>query len=674
MTAVAPHRDPARAAGAGDLPSGQGAWPRRALGLLAGAGAGCLVYVVLATGVAPGWLALLLLAALLATLPSAVDLSRRVALNGAWLLGWSPVLWWVDLGHAVDRGALVLAAGVWAVTTIVVGSTGRRERLRAMVPVVGFVDALPLLGGLVALAMSWTWAFPASPKDALRALLPGVDNVAHFHMFATIRAYGATTSALPPAPDGTGWSFDGYPQGFHALAATVSEMVQPQLDVGPAALEAYTRAFSLLLVLGTVVLTAAAVSLPGLRRRPLVALPLVTLTWAAFLWEPGQKLLADGFGNFWVACAAVGISLLLSLGSASAFDRAEVVAVSGLMVLVAHSWAPMLALAAPAVLVLLLPLRASLRDARLRGRVLLAAAVFLVGVLGVLKAVLVLFAQVGVQFVVTAEGGIHGTRPLPVLVLLLVGGYACLAAPRLLAGSEDAGLRAAAHRARVMVLVPVVGLAMVVALLVLQMRASSTGAYYLLKFFMGYELVLAALVPAVVGLLLASRLPAPRRPWVAVAGAVVATAVASQAFALFPQGSVPLMDTERGGTAVVRSPYSGERMASGVLAAVGSTGSGGSFERDYVALGPEAAKQLYYTDAWYHAILASMSQRTGERLGDLRVTAPDVARAAPRARRLLEKERSLQIVVAPQFVEPMRRALGSGDLAARVVTWDAPGS
>lgn len=670
MTAVAPHPDPARSVRPGDVPTDRGAWPRRGLGLLAGVVAGAVVYASLASGLAPGWLALLLLAGLLVAVPSAEELSRRVALNGAWLLGWSPVLWWVDVGHTVDRGALVLSVGVIALVATVTGSA-HRERVRALLPVVRPVDALPLLGGLAALAMSWTWAFPASSKDALRALLPGVDNVAHFHMFATIRAYGATTTALPHAPDGTGWSFDGYPQGFHALAATVSEMVQPQLAVGPAALEAYTRAFSLLLVLGTVVLTATAVSLPGLRRRPLVALPLVTLTWVAFLYEPGQNLLADGFGNFWVACAAVGIALLLSLGSTSAFGRGEIVAVSGLMVLIAHSWAPLLALAAPAVLVLLMPLRASLRDPRLRKRVLVASAVFLVGVLGVFKAVLVLFAQVAVRFVVTAEGGIHGTRPLPVLVLLLVGGCACLAAPRLLAGSPDEAVVAASRRARVLGLVPVVGLAMVVALLVLQMRAMTAGSYYLLKFFMGYELVLAALVPAVVGLLLAARLPAVRRSWVAAVAAVVATGVATQAFGLFPHRALLLQDTERGGTAVVRGPYSGDRMASGVLAAVGSTGSRESFQRDYVALGPDAAKQLFYTDAWYHAIQASMSLRAGERFAVLRVKALGVDRAAPRVRRLLEKEPGRRVIVAPQFVEPMRRALGSGDLAARVVTWDA---
>jgi hypothetical protein len=674
MTAVAPHPEPAGSACRGDVPADRSGWPHPVLGLLAGAVAGALVYAGLASALAPGWLALMLLLGLLVAVPSAAELSRRIAINGAWLLGWSPVLWWVDVGHAVDRGALVLSSGVVVLVAMAAGAADRRKRVRAMLPVVRAVDALPLLGGLAALAVSWSWAFPGSAKDSLRALLPGVDSVAHFHMFATIRAYGATTTALPPGPDGTGWSFDGYPQGFHALAATVSEMLQPHLDVGPATLMAYTRAYSLLLVLGTVVLTAAAVSLPGLRNRPLIALPTVTLTWAAFLWEPGQKLLADGFGNFWVACAAVGVALLLSLGSTSAFARAEIVAVSGLMVLVAHSWAPLLALAAPAGLVLLMPLRASLRDPALRKRVLFAAAVFLVGLLCVLKAVVGLFVQVGVQFVVTATGGISGASPLPVLVLLLVGGYACLAAPRLLAGSSDGAVVLAARRARVLALVVVGGLVMVVALLVLQVRASATGSYYLLKFVMGYELVLAALVPAVAGMLLASRLPAAQHRWLAGVAAVVATVLAAQAFAVFPDGLGRLQNTERGGTATVRAPYSGERMASGVLAAVSSTSSQESFQRDYIALGPHAAGQVYYPDAWYHAILASMSQRAGERFGGLRVKALDVDHAAPLVRRLLEDQPRLRVIVAPRFFEPMRRALGSSDLAARVVTWDSNAS
>jgi hypothetical protein len=539
-----------------------------------------------------------------------------------------------------------------------------------MRPVARAVDALPVLGGLAALALSWTWAFPGTPKNALRALLPGIDNVAHFHMFATIRGYGATTRALPRGPDGTRWAFDGYPQGFHALAATVSEMVQPRFDVGPSALMAYTRAFSVVIVLGTVVLSAAAVSLPGLRRRPLIALPVVTVTWAAFLWEPGQDLLADGFGNFWVACAAVGIALLLSLGSTSPFDRAELVAVSGLMVLVAHSWAPLLALGAPAVLVLLMPLRSSLGDPRLRKRVTLAVGVFGAGALGVSKALLVLLAEVPVHFVVTVEGGIHGTSPWPVLALLVVGCYACVAAPRLLSRSAEEAFVAAARRARLLVLVPVVGVAMVVTLMVLQMRASAVGSYYLLKLFMGYELVLAVLVPAVVGLLVGSRSRNRERPLLPALVAVVATGLATQAFGLFPHGSVPLEDTERGGTAVVRAPYSGERMASGVLAAARSTSSGASFGRDYVGLGPDAAAQLFYTDAWYHAIQGSLSSRVSARFDDLRAKVDDVDGAAPRVQRMLEGDSGLRVIVAPRFLAPMRRALGSTDLAARVVTWD----
>ena len=55
-------------------------------------------------------------------------------------------------------------------------------------------------------------------------LLPGVDNVAHFQIFSTMRAHGAALKALGPAQDGTGWGFDFYPAGFHGLAATISEL------------------------------------------------------------------------------------------------------------------------------------------------------------------------------------------------------------------------------------------------------------------------------------------------------------------------------------------------------------------------------------------------------------------------------------------------------------------
>src|SRR4051812_7548855 len=165
---AAPHPDLVPWTVSGDLPPESRTWLGRLMSVVAGVVAGALLYAALATGLAPGWLALLLLGGLLVAVPSAQELSRRVALNGACLLGWSPVLWWVDLGRVIDRGALVLAVGTAALVIMVVGSVDRRARIRAMRPVARTVDALPVLGGLAALALSWTWAFPGTPKNALR--------------------------------------------------------------------------------------------------------------------------------------------------------------------------------------------------------------------------------------------------------------------------------------------------------------------------------------------------------------------------------------------------------------------------------------------------------------------------------------------------------------------------
>ncbi len=153
----------------------------------------------------------------------------------------------------------------------------------------------------------------APRASALISLVPSVDNVAHFHMFATIRDHGAITQALGDSPDGSAWSFDNYPQGFHSLVATVAEWMHPSVTTGAGLLPAYTEGVAVVVVLVLTMLVAAVVSLPALDHRPLVALPVVVITCTAYLWSPGQVVLADGFANFWVASAAGATALVLAV-------------------------------------------------------------------------------------------------------------------------------------------------------------------------------------------------------------------------------------------------------------------------------------------------------------------------------------------------------------------------
>jgi hypothetical protein len=628
-------------------------------------------YALLATGTLPGAVPLTLAGVLLAAVPTAPDLSRRLAVNGSVLVGWSPVLWWVRWPVAVDHGALVVALAAGGLAALLTASDRPGRAARGLAPRVHAVDTLLLAAGALALTCTARWAFAGSPRQALAALLPGADNYAHFHMFSTLRAYGATTRAIGDAGDGSGWGFDEYPQGFHALAATLSELMHPALRTGPDALLAYTQVVSVAVVLGLVVLTAAVVSLPGLRQRPLVTLPAVVLTWAAFLWEPGQDLLADGFANFWLAAAAVATALLLALAPRRPLALPEVVAVAGLMVAVAHAWAPLLVLAGPAVLALFHPLRATLGERSLRPRLGVAVAVLAVAALGVLKALVALFVDVDVKTVVTAFGGIHGTNPAPAFLLLLVGGYACLVAPTVVARRPGAHADPTlARRVRLLGLMPLAGLALGGVLFAAQLRTVGTSSYYFLKFFMGFELVLAAFVPAVLAVLVSSAAPRPSRPVLRVGLALVATLLATQAFGRFPSHPVPLFDADRDGTASVGAPFSAERIADGIIAAADGSDPAASFRRDYLAIGPDRAAQAFYTDGWYHGVLASLSADTKVRLDVLRVRVDDVEEAAPVARRLLEEHPDVVLVVDPRYVDPLRGLLGD-DLVPRVLPTSA---
>lgn len=635
----------------------------------AGAPASVVTYLLLASGVVPALASLALAAVLLAAVPVASGLSRRVAVNGSIAVGWVPVLWWIRWPAEVNHAAVVVAAVVGGLAAGVAGAPTLGAGVRRLLPVVRPVDGLPVLGAVVALVATWPLAAPGSPRAALVTMLPGADNYAHFHMFSTIRTYGGTTSALGLAPDGSGWAFGVYPQGFHALAASVTELSYPNLSPGPAMLTAYAQAVATLLVLGVVLMTAAAVSLPAVRERPLLALPAVVVTWTAFLWEPGQDLLGDGFPNFWLACAAAGVACLLAIAPERPWALSVAAAVGGLCVFAAHAWAPLAVLAAPAVLVMLASVRTVLRDPRARRLLWGPVAVLTVAALGVLLAAVHLFAEVGMDPVVSALGGIHGTHPLPAFVLFGVGCYVLVAAPAVVRGrSSGPEVQAAARGARLLLLVPVLGAAMCTALLIAQLRTLGTSSYYFLKLFMGLELVLAVVVPAVVALLFAAVASQPRRG-VGVVLALVATFAATQSFGRLPHGAPALLDSSFEGTALMDAPYDRVKVADGILAAVDGQSSSGSFRRDYLALSPHRVGEAFYPNGWYHGILASLSLDAYERNNVLRAKVVDAEAAAPLVTRLLEQQPGLEIVVAPEQVEPLRRALGSPRLASRVIPW-----
>jgi hypothetical protein len=269
--------------------------------------------------------------------------------------------------------------------------------------------------------------------------------------------------------------------------------------------------------------------------------------------------------------------------------------------------------------------------------------------------------------VVTATGGVHASSPLQGLVLVV--------AALVVLGRGPAWVRArgrAPHdRVAVLVLVPAVGTVLLAGLLVVQVRATGTAAYYFVKLFLGLELTLAGVLPAVAAVLLVDLGVAVGRRWVGVAVSLAAAAVASQAFGAFPASGGTLSAEGRDGTAAVGAPLDAHRIVDGVLAAVADDDGRPAGDREYVALGAARAGEAFYPDAWFHALTVSLTDRTATRMDLMHRKVDDPTEAAAVVRRLLVSEDHVDVVVDPHDVPGLRQALGSPSLADRVHGWRA---
>jgi hypothetical protein len=641
---------------------------RRAGALLGGAIVAAVIYLSVSGGWLPGPVSLLLLVALLVAVPSAPELPRRLAVNGSVLIGWVPLAWWLQLPTSVNRSALLMALAWGVVVAIVWWAPERRGALARLRPELKPVDVVIPVGALLALAAMSRWAFAGTPRRALAVLLPGADNYGHFDMFAAIRTHGAMLSALGPSPDGSRWAYYNYPQGFHGLAATLSELLDPLLGTGPAMLPSYTRAVALVLCLGVAIVTAATISTAALRARPALVVPAVVVTWTGFLWEPGQKVITDGFANFWFCAAAAGTALLLGAAAPRFLSTPEVVALGGLLVACAYSWTPILVFAAPAVVALLVGVTAARPDAVDRRRVVWAGVV-LVATTGAISAVVVILTHtVSASYVVrTATGGLHGTSPLPTFVLLIVGLYSCLSYPGWLSRSGRPGLPEPA-RVRALALAPALGFVVLSAFLVAQLQLVGTTEYYFLKYVIGFELVMAAFAPGMCALLVATRRSEVRTPR-SLTLSVLGCVLASQFFGLFPHGTMPLFSTSGDGTAGLGG-LSVTGVADGVLDAAEGTRAAETMRTEYFPLGKARALNPFYGDAWFHAVHHSLSEKVFERYGPWRRGCVGLNRAAALIAPVLQKEPGVRVVVNPRYVEPLRARMPSKDLARRLVGWD----
>ena len=134
-------------------------------------------------------------------------------------------------------------------------------------------------------------------------LMGGWDNVAHFSMVHMIRRFGAVVSALPPPTPGATWQFASYPQGFHAVAAGVVELLIGPDDtwLGPE-LVAYTQAMALVVIGVATTVVAGFCALPAVRRRPVLGAAGRGVRLRRVPPRAGSLAIGGGIANFAVAC------------------------------------------------------------------------------------------------------------------------------------------------------------------------------------------------------------------------------------------------------------------------------------------------------------------------------------------------------------------------------------
>lgn len=402
------------------------AWPvvERVLAALV---AGVVAALLVAGGALRGWPLLVLLVAGLLLVPVARDLPARVLLTGFFVLGWWPLTWWLPwrapVGH-VALGAALLAAGLAAA---VAGGPGRRARARRLLPRARPVDALlAVVAGVVA-ALRWPWWGARSADSALGLLLAGWDHSAHFDITEMIRRHGTVMHWLGPAPLGDTWSYTRYPQGFHTLAATVVEALAGPTPGDPRTeVLRYVQALGVLDVVGAVVLAAALLALPWLRARAWLAAPAVALATSTLVLGPGAHLLQDGFPNFALGTVLLAGLAPLVVGSPRVPDPVRLAAVGGALVGIAHTWALLLVVALPTVLLLLVPWRPERWHASRRAWVVSVVVVVATAAAGFVAVVMVSGASLTDVLVI---GGAITAPPLRWTAgLLALAGVGCLAA------------------------------------------------------------------------------------------------------------------------------------------------------------------------------------------------------------------------------------------------------
>ncbi|MCC3301786.1 hypothetical protein [Arthrobacter sp. zg-Y895] len=458
--------------------------------------------------------------------PVARSFSLRILLGIIGLAGISPFLWWIKADVLfTDRGTILLALAAGALCGSAGAGAVRGLSLRRLLPEFRSMDALPILAGAASTWVVHNYLLSRSLDSTLFLLTRSWDFAPHFNMFNMIRNHGSVIAVLPPAFDGSAWTASAYPQGYHALLASLAEisMGNEAMDVaGEATL--FLKLVGVSSILGTVLVVSALTALPVFRRRLAVTAPLTALACAAWVVGPGGIPVFNAFPNFGLAVAlsiaAIALVHLRTLLHPLVSSAALVLAVVG----VAHGWILLLVLCLPAVIVYAAYLLSHRRDWRwpeLTGQVLIIG----IGLAGVLAAAWQL-RKMSAGEVLNTDGGMHETDPGLTLIFVI----ATAAVVWALAASRGTRSRTMQRHSAWLLATPLYAAVLLIALAVFQLTSADEITYYFHKSMLAVELV--AVVCAVIGAgeLLLPRIRAMADRRTVTAASVLATLCATHFF------------------------------------------------------------------------------------------------------------------------------------------------
>lgn len=505
---------------------------------VAAAAAGFLAVVVLRlAGLLEGPVMIAVFGLLLLALPTSASLSRRILLALPPVLGFVPLLWWIpELFVVVDYGTFVLAVVAGAFAAWAARAASQPGELKRTLPKLVPLDVLPFLAGGAAAVAQMPMLAAGSADRALSVLSLNWDNASHFTMYSTLQAKDRVIPLLGLAEDGTRWSFQDYPQGFHTVLATASQLAFGSAALGPeAAVVAFTRLSALVVIAVAALVCAGLVSMPVMRRRPRVALPVVAVASAGWIFGPGAMAHQHGFPNFYLGVALVVSAVLLVFTMEKPLLPLPLAALGGCAVGVAQNWVLLLVFLVPLPLILFLP-RRRVRWRSSWGEGIAALGTAVVTGVGVGLALWQISA-IEVKTVIEATGGVPEPDVVRLTAVFLVCTALAVRAVRQRPAAPDSLVRM-----RLPLLVLATGTLFAVWFGGVQLVQAGKLSYYVLKFLIAFELVVLVLA-AVAFMVVLSR---PRRTLrlrpgpahVRVPGVVASVVTAMAATQLF--GSAPV--------------------------------------------------------------------------------------------------------------------------------------